>query len=117
MFNGRDSEGKPIRSFVAVRAASVTAQLSGKSDGMILRNRGRNPFGGPGSTLAAALLNAADTDQDGEISRAEFTDGFKKWFSAWAGEKAGALTQETVKTGIYRDLFGNRGGGRRIRAD
>lgn len=115
MSNGRDSEGKPIRTYVAVRAASVNAQLAGTSDGVILRSSGRNPFGGPASTLAAAFLTALDTDQDGEISRAEFTEGFAKWYTTWAVEKDGKLTEEQLKMGLYRDLFRYRGQPRRLR--
>jgi spore coat protein H len=113
--NGRDSEGKPIKTFAAVRAASVTAQIAGSSQGMILRNSGRNPFGGPGASLASSLFTALDADQDSEVSRAEFVSGLRSWFAAWDTEKTGSLSAEQVKMGIYRDLFNFHGGGRRLR--
>ena len=89
----------------ARRAASVTAQLDGKSEGTILEDSGRNPYGGPGVRLAALFQAAIDSDGDARITQEEFTDTFNQWFAAWDKDQSGKLTDEQLKRGVMRDLF------------
>jgi spore coat protein H len=112
--SAREDASKPIKAFVAVRAASVLAQVAGKSHGIILRNSGRNPFGGPATTLASRFMNALDANRDGELTREEFITGFSRWFKTWDTQANGTLTEPQLKSGIERDLFNLRESPRRI---
>lgn len=113
---------KPIKGFVVARAESVTAQLSGKSQGEVLSEggfggppggaRGRGGPGGfgPGMFLSQGLMSALDTNKDGKLSHDEFIAGFAKLFLNWNTDKSGALTEAQLREGLNRDLAPFHGG-------
>jgi spore coat protein CotH len=118
---------KPIKAFAVARAASVSDQLNGKSDGAVSAEpelgphgdpfigRGPGPGGpdnfGPGLLLAHRFMEAFDKDGDGKLSHAEFMAGFAKWFSDWDTDGSGKLSGEQLRNGLNREL-GAPGGGR-----
>jgi spore coat protein H len=100
---------KPIKGFVVGRAASVTAQTEGKSQGVTLNGGGRGPGGGgPGNMLAPAFMTSMDTNKDGDLSREEFAAGFDRWFTAWNTDKSGTLTEEQLRLGLGREFTPQR---------
>lgn len=113
---------KPIKGFVTARAKSVSDQLSGKSKGEVLEEFGfggpRSGRGGPGegggfgpaNFVGDMFMTALDADKDQAITRAEFVDGFEKWFSRWDSEHAGVLTEEQLRRGMNRDFMPAFGG-------
>jgi hypothetical protein len=106
---------KPIKAFVKVRAQSVTAQVAGKAEGQTLGEFGFGGRGGPGGFgpgrfLGRVFMDALDTNQDGEVTRDEFAQGFAKWFAAWNTDQSGMLTGEQLRAGINQDLSPFRGG-------
>jgi len=121
---------KPIKGFVQARAQSVIDQVAGKSEGESLGDFGFGGPGGPGGPggrggrggpggpggfgpgnfLGNMFMTALDANKDGELSRAEFTQGFAKWFAAWNTDKSGLLTDEQLRGGINQDLAPNFGG-------
>ena len=128
-FGGFGQAVKPIKTFAVARARSVTDQLSGASQGLTMeegfgfsgpgRGPGRRggpgggPAGGrregpegfgPGMMFAGTLMNAFDTDKNKEISHAEFTAGFSRWFMSWTGNKGDRLTPDQLREGINKDL-------------
>jgi Ca2+-binding EF-hand superfamily protein len=101
MFGGQPD----LKEFVTKRTASVTAQLDGKSQGQVLRNRGFGPGGfGPGMFLAEPMLKIADTDKDGKLSLDEFSAGLKRLFDECDKDKTGALDEKTLAGGVSRLL-------------
>jgi len=121
---------KPIKGFVKVRTESVKEQLNGQSKGETLNfgfgpgggGRGRpGGRGGPGNTLfgpetflASAFMRELDADKNGELTRDEFVNGFKKWFESWDSAKTGSITEEQLRDGLNDNFrppgFGGRGG-------
>lgn len=122
---------KPIKGFVTARAKSVNDQLAGKSTGMTIGGfgfggPGGGPGGrggpggppgmggpggfGPGTFLGPIFLGALDADDDGEVTRAEFTQGFANWFQSWNTDRSGVLSEDQLRTGIDQDLSPFRGG-------
>jgi hypothetical protein len=106
---------KPIKGFVTARSESVHEQLTGKSEGLALEQRGPGGRGGPGGMrgpgdmLAGVFMNALDANHDGQLTRDEVTQGFARWFAAWDAQKTGALTDEQLRAGIEQDLMPGRG--------
>jgi len=101
MFGGQPD----LKEFVSKRAASVTAQLDGKSQGQVLRSRGFGPGGfGPGMFLAEPLLKAADADKDGKVSLDEFNAALKRLFEECDKDKKGALDEKRLADGLNRLL-------------
>lgn len=110
---------KPIKGFVTARAKSVNDQLAGKSEGQTVEGFGpRGPGGGgrggrggfgPGNFIGAPMFTALDADKDAQVTRAEVTAGFKKWFEKWNSDKSGSLNEEQLRAGINQDL--TAGGG------
>jgi spore coat protein CotH len=106
---------KPINAFVKVRAQSVMDQVAGKAEGQTLGEFGSGGRGGPGGFgpgrfLGRVFMEALDANQDGEITRDEFTQGFARWFAAWNTDQSGMLTGEQLRAGINQDLSPFRGG-------
>lgn len=116
---------KPIKTFVAARAVSVTAQLAGTAEGMTVSGFGFGgppgvggpggpngsepppmpPGFGPGLFLAPAFLAELDADENREVTRAEFTQGFQAWFEAWDANRAGLLTEDQLRDGLNEALM------------
>ena len=61
--------------------------------------------------LAPAFVSAMDTDKDGDVTKAEFTSSFARWFANWNKDKTGILTEEQLRAGVNADLSAFRGGG------
>jgi spore coat protein H len=111
---------KPIKPFVKIRSQSIKDQIAGKTEGQVLSEfgffggggRGRGGPGGfgPGMFLGGAFLSALDSNQDGEITQKEMSDGFAKWFESWNISKSGELSDEQLRAGINKDLSPFRGG-------
>lgn len=113
---------KPIKGFVTARAKSVNDQLAGKSAGMTIGGFGfGGPGGGPGGRggpggfgpgmfLGPIFLNVLDADDDGVVTRAEFTQGFANWFQSWNTDHSGVLSEDQLRAGIDKDLSPFRGG-------
>lgn len=53
------------------------------------------PAGGQGRLLAWALFKGADTDQDEQITKDEFSSLAKRWFDASDAEKSGSFVPES----------------------
>ena len=118
---------KPIKGFVTARAASVSDQLDGKSEGAVSSESELGPFGrrgdhfigrgpggpdgfGPGMFLAGRVVESFDADKDGKVSHAEFMAGVAKWFGDWNTDGGGRLSEEQLRSGISRDLVPFGGG-------
>lgn len=96
--------GKPadLKDFVKRRAESLSAQLGGKS-------AGKDPagafaffmaLGSLGNQAAKPLREAADTDKDGNISRAEMSAGLKRLFEACDKDSKGAIDEKALAEGL-----------------
>lgn len=118
---------KPIKGFVAARAASIGDQLAGKSEGKVIGGFGFGPPGGgggsrgggpggppggfgPGMFLGNVFMGELDANKDGQITASEAKEGFKKWFDTWNSDKSGQLDTEQLNAGINKDLSPFRGG-------
>jgi hypothetical protein len=79
------------------------------------RGGGRGGFG-PAMFLATPLFAAMDANQDGAVTRQELKDTFAKWFTKWATNTTGELTQMELRDGLNAALprpnFGGPRGGR-----
>jgi len=60
---------------------------------------GRRGFG-PTAMLAPQILREGDRNDDGKLSKAEFTAMAEKWFAAWDQDKSGKLTGENLRAGL-----------------
>ena len=69
----------------------------------------------PGMFLAPPLFTAMDANQDGAVTREELKDTFAKWFTKWATNTSGELTQMELRDGLNAALprpnFGGPRGG------
>ena len=121
---------KPIKPFARIRTQSVLDQLAGKTPGEVLgefgfgRPGGRGGPGGPGGPgepggpggfgpgnfLGRAFLEALDGNEDGQLARPEFVEGFAAWFKDWNSDHTGLLTPEQLRAGINEDLSPFRNG-------
>ena len=65
--------------------------------------------------LGPPLFAAMDANQDGTVTRQELKDTFAKWFTAWATNTSGELTQMELRDGrnaaLPRPNFGGPRGG------
>jgi spore coat protein CotH len=70
---------------------------------------------GPAMFLAQPLFAAMDANQDGAVTRQELKDTFATWFTKWATNTSGELTQMELRDGLNAALprpnFGGPGGG------
>lgn len=118
---------KPIKGFVPARHASVSAQLAGKSDGVVLGGLqgprgpggpgGRRDNFGPGMFLADPLVAQADADRDGKVSPAELKSLGERWWREWAPAAADQLGEQQIGDGLAKAFplppgFGGPGGPR-----
>ncbi len=101
---GMMQPAKPIKPFVAARAASVKDQLKGKSEGQKIDFGFGGPGGmrgfGPGMFMGPAFLNELDADKNGELSKTEFSEGFGRWFEKWDAGKSGSLDETQLLAGL-----------------
>lgn len=77
---------------------------------------GGGPGGfGPGRFVGGALFTAADTRQQGALTREDLKTAFARWFTEWDTNKTGALTEEQLRAGLNAVLpqpqFGRGGPG------
>ncbi len=119
---------KSLKGFVAARAVSVRDQLEGRSEGMTVApfgfgGPGGGPPGagqpgsppalpegfGPGLFLGPVFLAELDQDKDGKVTRAEFAEGFRRWFREWDRDGTGTLTEAQLRAGLNRALKPFRG--------
>lgn len=112
---------KPVRGFVESRAKSVDDQLAGRAEGTVVA-----PFGGggpppsaqpgrvgagvpagfgPGMFLGPPLTAELDEDQDGQVTREEFEQGFQRWFHAWDTDETGVLSEQQLRAGLNEMLM------------
>jgi len=92
-----------LKTFMEKRAASVSAQLAGKSRGYVPA-MGFGPGGPqppqPGKMLSRPLLTMADADKDGKVSKAEAQAAFEASFSKWDRNADGTLDEGELEQGI-----------------
>jgi spore coat protein CotH len=116
---------KPVRAFVAARAKSVNDQLAGKVAGAVVAafgGGGPPPFAqpgqagaiaptgfGPGVFLGPPLTAELDEDQDGQVTREEFEQGFQRWFREWDTDETGVLNEQQLRAGLNEMLVPQRG--------
>ncbi len=100
--------GPALDVFVAKRVASIRAQLAGKSKGTVPRGFGPGGFGGfnPAQFLVRPILQAADKNKDGKLSKEEVTAAAKALFKALDREDKGELDEKAVTAGLARLLPG-----------
>ena len=98
---------QPIKKFVVARAKSVREQLAGTAEGADLDTPppGMPRNSGPGMFLGPAMLAKFDSDKNSELTGAEFTQGFEKWFAAWDKEKSGTLTEEQLRDAVNDEFM------------
>jgi hypothetical protein len=114
---GMGGDAKPIKGFVDPRSQSIADQLAGKSEGNTVgpgfgpggpRGPGRGgpggPGGGPGGFFADGFIRQLDTNDDRELTAAEFKDGFAKLFAKWDADKKGELTEDQLREGLNQDF-------------
>ncbi len=107
-------------------------ELLGAPGGFVPPGRGAEggaPRGGPGGFgpgpfIAPVFFSALDVNKDGSLTRGELKETFRRWAVDWDKEKAGAIDEEQIRTGLAAVLpqpnfgggpaggFGGRGGGR-----
>ncbi len=112
-------QGLPLAAFVVKRAESVNAQLAGKSKGFVSSGglfggpgggpgRGFGPGGGPpggfgpGMFLARPVLEAADANRDGKLSKEEFAAVARRLFAECDRGKKGSLDERGLAEGLSR---------------
>lgn len=111
---GQGNRPTDLAAFAAKRIASIQGQLDGKRKGTVLAGR----FGfGPGRFLLRPVLDAADKDKDGKLTRAEVTKGVTAFFFKLDKSHKGELNMEELTEGINDLLprppgFGGPGGPR-----
>ena len=96
-----DSEGTGKANLEQVTAALVT--LIPPPEGAPGGGPGPGPGPGPGfspaNLLAPALFAQADADHNDQITAAELTATFGRWYTQWGGTPSSALTEEQVRQG------------------
>lgn len=120
----------PLKPFIARRISSIEEQLAGRSAGYTPQfggpSAGRGgpggfpggpdgpgglgdgpgiiPFGSLGAMLAPVLMQAADGNHDGKLTKLEFTAASKGWFAAWDTAKRQTLDAEALGNGLRQWL-------------
>jgi spore coat protein CotH len=113
-FGGMFNRVPDLAAFVAKRAVSIKGQLDGERKGTVLAGRfgpgGRGPGGfGPGMFLARPILNKADKDKDGKLSKDEMSAAVKSLLAALDKEGKGELKQDALADGLNKLLPGPGG--------
>jgi hypothetical protein len=113
-FGSMPGPAPDLAAFVGERVASIQGQLAGKRKGTVLAGRFGPPIGpprggGPGQFLVRPILDAADKDKDGKLSKAEVTAAAKALFKALDKEGQGMLDEKALAGGIDKLLPGPRG--------
>ncbi len=115
-----------LETFATKRVASIEGQLAAERKGTVLAGRFGPPGGGfgpprgfgPGQGLAKPILQAADKDKDGKLSKEEMTAAVKALFKALDKDGKGEADQKAMAAGLGKLLptpaFGGPGfpGGR-----
>jgi spore coat protein H len=65
---------------------------------------GMPPFFGFGSLLASPMLQAADVNKDGKLTKVESASAAKRWFSEWDSAKQRALDAEALANDLNKLL-------------
>jgi len=108
-----------LNSFLVRRHESVKLQLEGKSQGQLpgmsfgprgpggpaMPGGGPGPLAfGPGRFHGPQILEAADTDRDKKLTRAEFQGLAQRWLKAWDEDDSAALSQRELTAGLNTAL-------------
>lgn len=56
-------------------------------------------------------MTALDKNTDGDLTKAEVSQGFKDWFKLWDTDSKGYLDQEKLQSGMNKALGGPGGPG------
>ncbi len=124
---GGFGQGMELKSFIAKRVASVNAQIADdKNKGFVPQGMGgpggpggrRGGFGGPGGFgpgmfLAKPVMDFADTNKDGKLTKSELTSAAKRFFVKCDSDKKGALDSTAFTAAIKKmqsNGVENRGG-------
>jgi spore coat protein CotH/Ca2+-binding EF-hand superfamily protein len=110
-FGPRFGGAADLDRFVVRRVDSIKGQLAGTRKGTVVaRPFGPDGFGpggfGPAQFLVKPILDAADKNKDGKLSREEWTAAAKALFQALAKEGEKALDEKTIAAGLDRLLPG-----------
>ncbi len=97
---GMSGPPMPVRTFVEKRAASVLAQLDGKSKGFLPAMPFGPEMGGPGQHFAKPVLHFADHNQDGKVSPEEIQSTASMLFKRWDKDGSGTLDEKEIEAGI-----------------
>lgn len=73
--------------------------------------QGRGRGGGRGAAMGGPLFGAADTNKDGNVSRAELEAAFGQWAGSW-GTAGTPLSEDQVRDGLSTIFPAIAGGGR-----
>jgi spore coat protein CotH/Ca2+-binding EF-hand superfamily protein len=121
-FGGMFGQTGNLETFVAQRVASVKGQLAGERKGTAMGGFGMGGFGpprggfNPAQPLVKPILEAADKDKDGKLSKVEVTAAVKALFKALDKEGKGELDEKALAAGLDKLLprpggFGGPRGG------
>ena len=117
-FPGGFNRSTDLAEFAAKRVDSIKGQLEGKRKGKVLAGRfgpGRPGAFGPGQFLVRPVLEAADKDKDGKLTKEEMNAAVKTFFAKLDKDHKGELNQEALAEGINKLMprppgFGGPGG-------
>jgi uncharacterized protein with LGFP repeats len=59
--------------------------------------------------LGPPLTAELDEDQDGQVTREEFEQGFQRWFREWDTDETGVLNEQQLRAGLNEMLVPQRG--------
>lgn len=104
-----------LKKFVSQRGESLVSQLAGKSEGKELRmGFGMAAArGGLGGQLSKPILDAADADKDGKLSRDELSTGLRQLFAACDKDKKGVVDEKSFAGELGKLLPRQQGFGMR----
>jgi spore coat protein H len=111
-FGGMFNRSPDLAEFVAKRETSIKEQLDGKRKGTAPRFGFGGPGFGPGMFLVRPVLDKADKDKDGKLSKDEMSAAVKSLFAALDTGHKGELKEETIADGLNKLMpFPGRPGG------